>query len=142
VPGTGIYYRVTGMSSISFIGSSNKKKDSLLRSIKLHIQYIRSLEDSERVRKACLAYLQKYYAVFYPERTDIIAEMQQLAAQLQGRLEEPRLRWKYNWLRNIVGYPKARDAQFYLPQFKASLLRSWDKALFHLERSPSLCQIR
>jgi glycosyltransferase involved in cell wall biosynthesis len=135
VPGTGIYYRVTGMNSVSFIGNSNKKKDSLLRSIKAHIQYIRSLEDSERVRKACLVYLQKYYAVFYPERTDLIAEMQQLAAQLGGHLKEPSLRWKYNWLRGIVGYPRARDAQFYLPQLKASLLRSWDQALFHLERS-------
>ena len=79
VPGTGIYYRASGPNSISFIGNSDKKKDSLLLSMKLHIQYLRSLEDSERVRKACLAYLQIWYPIFYPERPDIVAELQDLA---------------------------------------------------------------
>lgn len=133
VPGTGIYYRASGTNSISFIGNSNKKKDSLLLSMKLHMQYLRSLEDSERVRKACLAYMQIWFEFFHPERPDIVAELQGLAAQLQGRLEEPRLRWKYAWLRNIAGYQTAKRAQFYFPQVKASLLRSWDKAMFRLE---------
>ena len=49
------------MNRISYIGTSdNKKKDSLLLSMKLHIQYLRSLENSERVRKACLTYLQNW----------------------------------------------------------------------------------
>ncbi|MGH9357242.1 MAG: glycosyltransferase family 2 protein, partial [Terriglobia bacterium] len=52
VPGTGIYYRATGSSQLSYVGNSDKKKDSLLLSMKLHIQYLRSLEESERVRKA------------------------------------------------------------------------------------------
>src|SRR5215831_15342674 len=51
VPGTGIYYRNTRGKRISFIGISDKKKESLLLSMKLHVQYLRSLEDSERVRK-------------------------------------------------------------------------------------------
>jgi glycosyltransferase involved in cell wall biosynthesis len=133
VPGTGIYYRASGTNSISFIGNSDKKKDSLLLSMKLHIQYLRSLEDSERVRKACLAYMQIWYPIFYPERPDIVAELQSLAAQLQGHLEEPRLRWKYAWLRKIFGYQTAKRAQFYFPQFKGSLIRFLDKALFRLE---------
>lgn len=137
VRGTGIYYRQSGASSLSFVGSSNKKKDSLLHSIKLHIQYIRSLEESERVRKACVAYLQRYYWLFYREREEIAAELQALAAQLGGRLEEPRLRSKYDWLRMVVGYPTARNAQFYLPQIKASLMRSWDKTLSRRERRVS-----
>ncbi len=41
----------------------------MLVSMKLHIQYLRSLEDSERVRKACLAYLQNWYWAFYPDPT-------------------------------------------------------------------------
>ena len=32
--------------------------------MKLHIQYLRSLEDSERVRKACLTYIQSGTATF------------------------------------------------------------------------------
>src|SRR2546430_11727081 len=35
----------------------------------------RSLEDSERVRKACLNYLQTWYENFYPERPDLVAEL-------------------------------------------------------------------
>ena len=95
VPGTGIYYRASGANSVSFIGNSDKKKDSLLLSMKLHIQYLRSLEDSERVRKACLAYIQTWCRNFYPERPDLMQEAQQLAAMLGGRLELPKLSWKY-----------------------------------------------
>ena len=111
VPGTGIFYRVTGSNSISYIGNSDKKKDSLLLSMKLHIQYLRSLEDSERVRKACLTYLQNWYGAFYPERPDIVAELQALAAQLQGHLEAPRLRGKYAWMKPMFGWKAAKWAQ-------------------------------
>jgi glycosyltransferase involved in cell wall biosynthesis len=133
VPETGIYYRASGMNSISFIGNSNKKKDSLLLSMKLHMQYLRSLEDSERTRKACVKYMQIWFEFFYPDRPDIVKELQEMAAQFGGRLEMPSLRWKFALLQKVIGYKKARDAQFYVPQAKASLLRSLDKALFHLE---------
>jgi len=39
VSGTGVYYRVSTSNRVSYIGNSDKKKDSLLLSIKLHIQY-------------------------------------------------------------------------------------------------------
>jgi len=133
VPQTGIYYRATGPGSISYIGDSDEKKDSLLLSMKLHIQYLRSLEDSERVRKACLVYLQNWYHTFYPERPDIVAELQSLAAQLQGRLEEPHIRWKYAWMRSVFGWTTAKRAQMALPQFKASCIRRYDKAIYRLE---------
>ena len=121
------------MSRISFIDNSDRKKDSLLLSMKLHIQYLRSLEDSDRVRKACLAYMQNWYPNFYPERPDIMAELQDLAGQLDGSLEVPRLRWKYVWLQKVFGYQTAKRAQSYFPELKAALMRSWDKALYQLE---------
>jgi hypothetical protein len=134
VPGTGIFYRASGSHRISYIGNSNKKKDSLLRSMKLHIDYLRSLEDSERVRKACLTYLQNWYPFFYPGRPDIIAELQELAAQFQGRLETPpRLRRKYAWMKPVFGWSTAMWAQDALPQFKGSCLRRYDKAMHRLE---------
>jgi len=136
VPGTGIYYRASGFSSISFIGNSDKKRESLIRSMKLHIQYLRSLEESERVRKACVTYMQNWYQFFYPERPDIGEELQNLALELGGHLDIPQLRWKYSWLQIFFGYRFAKRAQFYFPQFKGSLLRSWDKALFRLEGGP------
>lgn len=133
VPGTGIYYRSSGSNSISFIGSSNQKKESLLLSMKLHMQYLRSLEDSERVRNACLVYMQNWFHCFYPSRADLCEELQALAAQLQGHLEEPRLRWKYAWLKPVLGYEAAAYAQIILPQYKTSLVRSLDRTLFKLE---------
>jgi len=132
VPGTGIFYRLTGLNRISYIGNSDKKKDSLFLSMKLHIQYLRSLEESERVRKACLKYLQTWYLDFYPERPDIVAELHALAAQLQGRVEA-RLRWKYAWMKPIFGWKAAKWAQSRLPEMKSSLARRWDGAMFKLE---------
>lgn len=133
VPETGIYYRVTGSNRVSYLGTSEKKKDSLLVSMKLHIQYLRSLEESERVRKACLAYLQNWYGVFYPDRSDLTVELQSIAAQLQGHLVEPRLRWKYAWMRPLFGWKAAKRAQMSIPQFKASCIRHCDKVMYWLE---------
>jgi glycosyltransferase involved in cell wall biosynthesis len=135
VPGTGVFYRVSNASTrISHIGNSNRKKDSLLLSMKLHIQYLRSLEESERVQKACLAYLQSWYGAFYPDRPDAVAEFQELAAQLQGQLERPVLSWKYAWMEPIFGRKLAKRAQTALPKFKESCIRQFDNAMHKLER--------
>jgi glycosyltransferase involved in cell wall biosynthesis len=133
VPEGKVYYRASGTSSISFIGTSDKKKESLLRSMKLHIKYLRSLEESERVRKACLTYMQTWFDVFYPERMDIVEELQTLAQELQGHLELPQLRWKYAWMKPMVGFKAAKRIQTVLPQAKASITRRWEKAMFNLE---------
>ena len=130
VPEARVYYRDTPSSRVSHVGASNKKKDALVLSITLHIQYLRSLEESGRVRKACLDCLQNFYVNFYPERPDLMAELQALAAELGGRLEEPNLRWKFAWMKPIVGFNAAKRAQMTLPQLKGSLLRKWDKAIY------------
>ena len=132
-PEARVFYRITQSSRLSHIGASDRKKDAMLVSMKLHIQYLRSLEDSERVRRACLTYMQNWYHNFYPERPDIIAELQSIAAQLQGHLEEPRLRWKYAWMKPMFGWKAAKWAQVALPQLKASYLRHCDKAMYRLE---------
>ena len=140
VPGTGTYYRFTGGKSGGNIGKSDKKKDSLLLSMKLHIQYLRSLEDSDRVRKACLAYIQNWYFYFYPERPDLVAELQSLAAQFQGRLEVPRLRSKYAWMEPVFGLKAAKRAQMAFPRWKVLLIWHWDKAMYKLEgREEAVC---
>lgn len=128
-----IFYRVSSSNRISYIGHSDQKRESLLRSMKLHVQYLRSLEDSERVRKACLIYLQAWSQQFYPGRPDLFAELQTLAAQLQGRLEPPTLRWKYAWMKPLFGWKAASWAQRVLPEKNAWLKRNWDKTLHKLE---------
>jgi glycosyltransferase involved in cell wall biosynthesis len=133
IPEARAFYRIIPSNRLSHIGMSDKKKDAMLLSMKLHVRYLRSLEESGRVHRACLTYLQTWYENFYPERPDIVAELQALAAQLQGYLEAPRLRWKYAWMKPIFGWEAAKSAQRALPQLKASCLRHYDKAIYRLE---------
>jgi glycosyltransferase involved in cell wall biosynthesis len=133
VPETGVFYRVTGSNRLSFIGTSEKKRDAMLAGMKLHIQYLRSLEDSDRVRKACVTYMQNWYHNFYPERPDLVAELQGLAEKLNGRLETPSLRWKYAWMEPIFGWKAAKWAQMELPQFKGAFIRYCDQAIYRME---------
>ena len=86
VSGAKVFYRIGPLSRLSYIGPSDRKKDALLMSMKSQIQQVRSHEDSERVRKACLTYMQNELGHFYPERPDIVNELQALAAQLGGQL--------------------------------------------------------
>lgn len=133
VPETGIFYRVSPPGRVSYIGNSDLKKDSLLRSLKLHIQYLRSLEESERVRKACVTYLQNWVGAFYPERPDNVAELEALALQLGGRLRPPIFHWKYAWMEPVFGRKAAKSAQRLLSDFRASYVRRIDKAMFEFE---------
>lgn len=133
VPEARVFYRVTPSGRLSHVGTSDRKKDALLLSMQLHVQYLTSLEDSERARKACLTYLQTWYEYFYPERPDLVAEVQSLAAQVDGSVVEPRLRWKYAWIKPLFGWKAAKWAQLALPLFKASLIRRWDKAMYSWE---------
>lgn len=142
VSGTGIFYRSVGSNRVSHIGNSDKKKEGLLRSMKLHIKYLRSLEESDRVRKACLVYMQNWCQYFHPERPDLFTEVQALAAQLQGQLEIPRLRWKYAWMQPIFGWKAAKWAQTTLPQLKESWARGWDKRMFDLEARQAFQRLR
>jgi glycosyltransferase involved in cell wall biosynthesis len=134
VPEAKVFYRISPSSRLSQIGVSDRKKDAMVTGMKLHIQYLRSLEESDRVRRACLTYLQSWYFHFYPERPDLVAELQELAAELQGSLEEPRLRWKYAWVKPFFGWKNAKRTQQALPQLKASCIRYYDKTMHTFEQ--------
>jgi glycosyltransferase involved in cell wall biosynthesis len=134
VPEAKIYYRASGAGSLSYVGRSDRKREAQMCSMKLHIGYVRSLEDSERVRAACVKYLQNWLIFFYPERMDLVEQARQMAAGLGGRLEAPHLSWKYSWIRAIFGWRLARRAQLALQGTKASMARSWDNALFRIEK--------
>ena len=132
VPEAKVFYRMAGSSSLSYIGRSDRKMVAQFVSMKLHIKYLRSIDDNMRVRDACLKYLQGL-AIFYPARPDILDEAEQLAQTLGGHLETPRLPWKYAWLQRLFGWHFARRAQLILPRLKWSLVRSLDKALFRFD---------
>jgi glycosyltransferase involved in cell wall biosynthesis len=133
VPDAKAFYRLTPSSRLSYVGLSDRKKDALLLSIRLHLEYLQSFENSMRVRTACVTFLQNSLINFYPERPDIVEEMQQLAAKCGGSLSLPRLRWKYAWIEPPLGWSLAKRAQYFLPELKAWLVSSWDKAMYELE---------
>jgi GT2 family glycosyltransferase len=133
VSDTGVFYRVSGSTRLSNIGWSGKKMDAQFLGMKMQIGYLRSMRDDERVRAACVTYLQNWLGAFYPHRMDIVEEARQLAATLGGQIHPPELSWKYRWIQQTFGWPAARRAQVSYNEWKASLLRSWDKAMFHLE---------
>jgi glycosyltransferase involved in cell wall biosynthesis len=132
-PEARVFYRMDGPTSLSYIGQSNRKMDAQLHSMQLHIQYIRSLEDSEQIREACVKYLQNWLVNFYPERPDIVTEVARMASELGGQVTTPELSWKYAWIRILFGGAVAKRAQIVLRGFKWSLLRKWDRALFRFE---------
>ena len=134
IPEAKAFYRLADLNlSLSYIGRSNKKLDAHFLSMKLQIGYLRSLEDSERVRAVCLEYLNSLLIYFYPERPDIVKQMEQLASTLGGELAPPRLSWKYAWIQKTLGWTAAKQTQLVYNQHKSSVLRSWDKLLFRLK---------
>ena len=133
VPEARVYYRVAGLNCLSYIGFSQEKMAAQLESMKLHIGYLRSLEESERVRAACLNYLKTWSPIFYPDRMDLFEQAQQMAAEMGGRLELPRFSWKYAWIESLFGWSAAKRTQLRYNEVKWSLLRAWDRILRDLE---------
>jgi predicted SAM-dependent methyltransferase len=133
VPGAKVFYRHVGSGSLSYVGRSNRKIDAHLLGMRLQISTLRSLEDSERVRAACLHHLQTCFFYFYPERPDLVEQMRQLAADLGGELQLPRLSWKYAWIGKLLGFATAKHTQFYYNQGKSCALRAWDKLMHSFE---------
>jgi glycosyltransferase involved in cell wall biosynthesis len=87
---------------------SERKVRSQFESICLQIKYLRSIEDSERTRAACLKELQRWLIYFYPEFPDIVACANSLAGKLGGQLRIPELSWKWDWLRRLFGWEVAK----------------------------------
>ena len=130
-----VYYRVTPSSRLSYIGKSDRKMEAQLASMELNIQYLRSLDDSPRVRAACRTYLCNWLIHFYPERPDLVAHARQLAQSLGGDLPLPKLSWKYQWIQKTFGWSAAKLSQSYYNQLKTRTMRNWDKVLFRLAGS-------
>jgi glycosyltransferase involved in cell wall biosynthesis len=133
VPESKVYYRKTGVSSLSYIGLSNSKMEAQMYSIQLHIRYLRSLEDSQRVREACVSYLQNWLPFFYPNRPDLLNQAEEMAASLGGKLQMPRLSWKAGLVSMLIGRQQAKRAKTLQARIKWALIRGWDRMLFQIE---------
>ena len=133
VPDSKMYYRSFGNGGLGYIGLSNEKIEAHWLSMQLHLRYLQSFEDSERVRAACVTYMQTWLPCFYPERPDIVRMAEQMARNLGGQLEVPRSSWKFAWIRAVSGPEVAKRVQTALYGLKCSVGKSVDKALFRIE---------
>jgi hypothetical protein len=134
VPDVTVFYRVSGCDSLSTFEGSHKKLESQFLSMKLHIAYLLSLEESERARAAAVKYLQTWFIWFFEEKPDLARELEQLAVALGGRLEIPKLSWEYLWVQKLFGWTLAKQVCRRWNRYKSSIMRYWDKALFRLKR--------
>lgn len=132
VPQSRVYYRITPDSRLSYIGRSNEKMEAQFLGMKLQIEYLRAREDSNRVRAACVTYLQTWLRNFHPDRPDLVREAQQLAASLGDTLSLPKASWKYAWIEKLFGFAAAKQTELCYNRAKCSALRAWDKMMHFL----------
>jgi hypothetical protein len=78
-------------------------------------------------------YLQNWLVFFYPERPDLVREVEALALSFGGQILIPRFSWKYSWIAGMFGPRMAKRAQIILPRAKWSMARLGDKTLFQIE---------
>jgi glycosyltransferase involved in cell wall biosynthesis len=136
VPEAKVYYRAAGTSNLSYIGMSDRKMEAQMFSMKAHIGYLRSLEESPRTRSASIQYLQNWLVFFYPNRPDLVEEAEQIAKGLGGKLELPQLSWKYSWIKALFGWGLAKRAQVFFPRIRWSAISCFDKLLSKVSNEP------
>jgi glycosyltransferase involved in cell wall biosynthesis len=134
VPAAKSYYRAANLSSVSQIGGSSRKLESLHRSMQLHVSYLLSLEHSPRTRKACVTYIGNWLPEFFPYRPDLAQSLRELAQELGGTCSEPRLTGKYQWIVRTFGWSAARVAQRCAQRARRSVSIQWDRLMYDLGR--------
>jgi glycosyltransferase involved in cell wall biosynthesis len=127
VPGAKVYYRQPRSSNLSYIGECDRKRDAMWLSMKLHVGDLRSMDDSQRSRAACLKYLQNFLVSIHPERPDLVSRTQKLAQELGGSLELPRFSRLFACANKLFGWRASRKMQRWYQRCRLWLLRNLDK---------------
>ena len=135
VPEARVMYRWSGPASLSCIGHSRKKMEALFHSMRLHIGYVLSLDDSPRIRSACVRYLQTNLQTFHPECPDLVERAQALAKDLGGSLHPVRLSWKFAWIAKPFGWSSAKRTQLRYNRYKTRAIGFLDRILFQIEKT-------
>ena len=100
------YYRQCNQNSLSR-QISDKSLKSIFLSTTLCINYLLSLEDSERTRAACLRLLKSRHCYFYRAKHEIIKSAEKLASDLGGTLIPPAMSRGFRVVSYIAGWEMA-----------------------------------
>lgn len=133
VPDAKVYYRAFRFDSLSYIGRFPEKIEAHWLSMQLHIQYLRSMADNEMTRTACLQYMRDNLIYFFPERSHILSQANQLAVELGEPLGVPGLSWKYSWIETLFGWMVVKPVQVSLRRIRWGLARKLDYFLYRFE---------
>jgi hypothetical protein len=128
-----VYYRAFRFDGLSYIGRFPDKIEAHWLSMQLHIKYLRSLTDDARARAACAQYLDDSLVYFYPEKTQIVRQANELAAEFEQSLKMPQLTWKYAWVEFLFGWHVTKIVQHVFRRVRWRLAKKIDYVLFRLE---------
>ncbi len=127
VPDAECYYRIGNSGSLSSQRSDRAVRSGFL-SMRLCIERLRSLEDSERTRHACVRLLQDNLPHFYPDKADLVDACRRLARDLGGDLTPPDERFHFRLFRSIFGWRRAKQFRATLNDVKLRARRWMDDA--------------
>lgn len=125
------FYRIGNIHGVS-MNEPRKIAGSYFLAASLCIYYLRSLENSERTRIACLKYLQNRFYDFYSDNYQFIERAHEIAQALGGTLSPPKLSWKYSLLRIIFGHKMVMYLKWVILKAKLLALNNWDRLLYNL----------
>ena len=131
------YYRIGTVGSLNWnMETSTESLQSLVLSLKLSIEHLLSLQNSERTRQASTSYLRAFLQYFYGCDERFYAELREFAAdRLETDLEAPSVSWKYRPLEAVAGPRFTKKAITNWRAMKMLLRGRMERAL--LRQSPS-----
>ena len=133
VPEAICYWRIGNKSSFS--GSwrrSDASLDALFLSSIRCVAHYRKLEDSERSRAACVAFLQNRLIYFYPDNPHLVQQIITLAEHLGGVISPPILKLRYRYIKAAFGWPAAKRSMFALREIKDTVNRRWERVMHRM----------
>lgn len=133
IAGAKSYYRIGTVGSLNWnMERSEKSLNALVLSLTLAVRHLRSLEDSERTRKAALRHLQTFLPYFYAADRHYFDDLNAVAKEFGGELHPPRASWKYTPIETVFGARSARNIMGNWRAAKLLMQRDMDRLLHRI----------
>lgn len=127
------YYRIGTVGSLNWnMERSENSLNALVLSLTLTVRHLRSLEDSERTRKAALRHLQTFLPYFYAADRRYFDDLNGVAKEFGGELYPPRASWKYTPIETVFGARSARNIMGNWRAAKLLVQRDMDRLLHRI----------
>ena len=131
VPLAKVFYR-SRLDSLGYVGASSRKLEANFLAAQLQISQVRSIEDSPRVRAACVKLLQRQLPLYSLTRPDLMEASRELAATStvgSRRRGHRRSTGDRSDVRPSCREPNAVVGQ---NRWKLMLQGTWDRWMWHL----------